>query len=592
MRGQPARAYIGGKPDGKRVDGLFDDWTERNFDSIDDDLVNNNVDILEFSADKDETFAYFYMRTDGFMLGGTAVPRIRSRSEPQGSPSNGIVHIPREVSGEDVIRIYIDANSSDWYGLYLGETRYDYMIEIKGIYGKVLPHMSLLFKWDGAGFSEWATVEVRKNAHKMECSAALISLGSLHESNILFVTTDWSGRGDTIGEPTDWSTRGGTRTIYLVEDTSPASSDTAFSNQRKLFYDGAYYWSFYYNGTLGNISYEYSSDGATWDNMPGYFPVASAGNASLWYNSSNSMVYVVTDNGTTSKNVTVLDGTISGNTIVWDTPAVVEVSGLDEDGKVAYVAVNSSGHIWVASTTKNGTGAYNINVTYTTNPEDLSVWSNPELMRSSDVPNEFIYPIVLPLTATDTYVVWYADGYLEGRNCSSGSWDPVDSIEVTDSGASNKGPSAVADSSGYIHMTYVNSSGYVNYSKYTGSWSESNLNSTITGRSPTITLETGSSYLYVLWINSTNQIAGNYSTDGGDSWSQFTGITANSEAKGNLTSIYSCNLDNIAWEFDSSTKIDFERIPEFTDIVLPVVSVTVLVLVRRRKDATETQEEA
>ncbi|MFQ6128488.1 MAG: hypothetical protein ACE5QW_06260 [Thermoplasmata archaeon] len=592
IRGQPARAYIGGRPSGKRIDGFFYDWTNRSFDGIDDDLMNKNVDITEYSTDKDDSFAYFYMKTKGAMLGGAAVPQVRLRGAPQVAPPSGVVRIPRKVTGEDITRIYLDTNSSDLFGFYFSGVRYDYMIEIRGIYGEVLPQSSFLYKWDGETFSEWATVEVRKNTYQMECSTTLASLGPLNESRILFVTTDWSGEGDTIGEPTDWTTRGGTRSIYLVEETSSSSSNTAFSSQRKLFYDGTYYWSFYYNGTLGNISYEYSSDGTTWTNAPEYFPIEDAQYASIWYNSSNSGVYAVADNDTTSKNVSVVNGTISGNTISWDSPVTVEVSGLDENYKVAYVTVNSSGYVWIAATTKNATSGYNINVTYTDNPEDISQWGTPEIMRSSDVSNEFIYPIVLPLSDTDMYVIWYADGYLEGRKCQSGSWQTVDSIDTTTSGSSNKGPSAVIRS-GNIHMVYVNSSGYVNYSKYTGSWSKYNLNSTDTGRSPTITLDTSSSYLYVLWINSSNQIVGNYSTDGGSSWSQMTGITTNTDAKGNLTSIYSCNLNYIAWEFDSSTQIKFEPIPEFTDLIVPIASIILFILIRRRRDyGTEAKEEA
>jgi len=73
----------------------------------------------------------------------------------------------------------------------------------------------------------------------------------------------------------------------------------------------------------------------------------------------------------------------------------------------------------------------------------------------------------------------------------------------------------------------------------------------------------------------------------------MTGITTNTTAKGNLTSIYSCNLNDIAWEFDSSTQIKFEPIPEFTDVMIPIASVAILVLFwRRRNHEGEAEEEA
>lgn len=592
IKGQPARAYIGGKPSGKRIDGLFGDWTVRSFDEIDDDLMNKNVDITEYAADKDDAFAYFYLKTEGTLLGGSTAPHTKSRAEGGEGPPSGVVFVPREVTGQDVTRIYIDSNSSDWFGYYSGGVRYDYMVEIRGKYGKVNPQLSLLSKWDGEKFIDRSTIEVRKNIHRLECSAPLASLVPLNDSNILFVTTDWSWEGDTIGEPTDWSTRSGTRSIYVVEDTSSSSSSTAFSSQRKLFHDGSYFWSFYYNATLGNISYEYSADGSTWTNSPGNISIESASYASVWYNSGNSNVYVVSDNSTSTKSVTVANGTISGTTIDWSTPVAVEVSGLNEDHKVAYITVNSSGHVWIAATTKNASNGYNINVTHTNSPGDISSWDTPQIMRSSDVSNEYIYPIVLPFNSTDMYVVWYADGYIEGREHNSTGWRSVDSIDVTSSGTSDKGPSAVADD-GNIHLVYINGSGYANYSKYTGSWSTDNLDSSDTGRSPTITLESSSSDLYVLWINSSNQIVGNHSTDGGASWNTMTGITTDTDVKGNLTSIYSCNLNDIAWEFDSSTQIKFEPIPEFTDMIVPIASIAVLVLFRRRRNHEgEAEEEA
>jgi hypothetical protein len=595
IRGESAKAYVGGRPVGKRIDGLFRDWTNKSYDGVDADLVNKKIDITEYSADKDDSYSYFYLKTEGTMLGGTTVPSPKSRAgEPggPGGPPSGVVVIPREATGQDITRIFIDANSSDWFGYYRGGNRYDYVIEIRGIFGKVIPHLSVLRKWDGERFNDWSTIEARNNAHQLECSASLVSLSPLNESNILFVTTDWSGEMDTIGEPTDWHTRSGTRSVILVEDTSSSSSSTAYSSQRKLFHDGSYYWSFYYNDTLGNISYEYSADGSTWDDDPGNITIEGATYASIWYNSSNSNVYVVSDNSTSTKNVTVVNGTIDGANINWSTPQVVEVSGLDEDHKIAYITVNSSGYVWIAATTHSSTTGYNINVTYTDNPGDISSWGTPQTMRSSDVSNEYVYPVVLPFNDTDMYVVWYADGYIEGREYNASGWGSVDSIDVTGSGASNKGPSAVADN-GNIHLVYINSSGYANYSKYTGSWTSSNLDSSDTGRSPTITLETSSPGLYALWIDSTEQIVGKYSTTGGSSWSTMTGITTNTTAKGNLTSIYSCDLNDIAWEFDESPRIAFEPIPEFTDVIIPIVSIMVLVAFRRRRrdHAVEAAEE-
>jgi hypothetical protein len=385
----------------------------------------------------------------------------------------------------------------------------------------------------------------------------------------------------------------GTRASYQV-DTSTSSDATAYSHQRKLIHDGTYWWAFYYNGT--ETVYEYSSDGSTWSNTAQQaFNTTGMIYASLWYNDTGSskVVYIVGDRNSASRNVYVKRGTISGTTITWGTESTVTISpaGANLANKVAFISQDDMGYLWIVSNNKpiNAPNNYNIAAVRSSNVDDVSSWGTRTDLLSSNSNINYLYAIILPLSSQDMYAMWYRDGNIEGKayDGSTTSWDSsATSIGNTTSGVTNKTISAVVDSSDSIHLVYANETGRVNYTKYTSSWSSPTvLDSDTNNEYVTITIDSSTDDLFAFWVSSNYQIEGQQYTT---SWSAISGIETNTNEKDWLTSVY--NVSSRAdvcseWTQGTSSPYDvrFEIIPEFSDLLAPIIGVFALVVTLRRR---------
>ncbi|TET89105.1 MAG: tetratricopeptide repeat protein [Methanomassiliicoccales archaeon] len=390
----------------------------------------------------------------------------------------------------------------------------------------------------------------------------------------------------------------------VTVNTTNESEPTSYSNQRKVFYDGSYYWAFWYNYSDGvapsNTFYEYSADGQDWSGLEQEaFTSNNVHVASVWYHDTGSekIVYIASG-GLSSSNVIVRRGTISGTSITWGSEYAATVCAKSQAVKVAFISRSSDGYIWVISGGKESPSSpsYNIAAVRSTNTDDVSAWDAYTTLLSANTDGFYLYPIVLPLSGGDMYAIWYADGEIAGKKYTSGTgWSgSVDSIETTTGSVTNKTPSAVVDSSSNIHLVYSNSSGAVNYTKYTTSWgSPTVLDSLDGGAYPTISLESTNDYLYAFWVNSSNQVWG--SKWEGSSWSNITNIDANTTAKKHLTSIYSTpNKWNICWECGMGTDmpylVSFFCIPEFDSLVVPLSLAIVAPILLRWKSKTRRRK--
>src|SRR2546422_7108784 len=134
IRDGSVRAYVVAPPSTVRVDGLFADWIGR--DQTDSDPVpvkNPDVDILRYGAATSNATAFVHIRVAGALLDG----RVPQRNWPlppasgNGSSGGGSSVLPRRT-GEDVLLVYLDANSSDTRGLPIGGIFADTLIDIRG----------------------------------------------------------------------------------------------------------------------------------------------------------------------------------------------------------------------------------------------------------------------------------------------------------------------------------------------------------------------------------------------------------------------------------------------------------------------------
>src|SRR5437870_6462612 len=139
IRGGPVRAYVVAPPSTVRVDGLFADWVGR--DQADSDpapVQNPDVNILRNGAAVNTSAAYFHVAVAGDLMAGRVPDRfLRLPPEQGGNGSGGPpIPLPRRT-GEDILRVYIDLNSTDNIGFPFNGIYADHMVEVRGAAGRV-----------------------------------------------------------------------------------------------------------------------------------------------------------------------------------------------------------------------------------------------------------------------------------------------------------------------------------------------------------------------------------------------------------------------------------------------------------------------
>src|SRR3989441_1578824 len=196
IRGGAVRAYVVAPPSIVRVDGLFADWAGR--DQADSDPVpvqNPDVNILRSGAAVNTSAAYFHVAVAGDLMAGRVPDRFLRLPPQQGGNGSGgpPIPLPRRT-GEDILRVYIDLNSTDNIGFPFDGIYADYMVEVRGAAGRITAQG--LYAWTGA----WSpvaspTIALAKNDTDIEGSVAVGPI--TNTTRMAFATTDWGGIGDT-----------------------------------------------------------------------------------------------------------------------------------------------------------------------------------------------------------------------------------------------------------------------------------------------------------------------------------------------------------------------------------------------------------
>jgi hypothetical protein len=205
ISGMETRVYATDRPNELRVDGLFKDW--ENLVLLSPDYVpevnNSNIDIEHYTAEKNSTDAFFYMRVDGDIFAGTNFPkRISKPPSDIGGPGGPgptpppVTYIPRR-SGEDMTMILVDTNISNPEGMNIGSIRADFMVVIKGINGRITERTIYGWTVDYWNMLQSVPVMAENDDSQLEVSVPLLYLGSVTEPEVIFITTDWTGLFDS-----------------------------------------------------------------------------------------------------------------------------------------------------------------------------------------------------------------------------------------------------------------------------------------------------------------------------------------------------------------------------------------------------------
>jgi tetratricopeptide (TPR) repeat protein len=205
VRGGLVRAYMTSVPSTVQIDGLFTDWNGKDIRDSDSTRVNNSdVDITRYGAVVDATKAFFHVSVAGDLLGGRVPERfVRSPPGQGGNGTSRPIPLPRRT-GEDLLRVYIDLNSTNAAGGPIAGIRADYLFEIRGDSGRIRNRS--LYEWNAS----WIPVplpasELAKNETDIEGSLALGPTTAF--TRMVFATTDWSGIGD-LTPPVNASVQG------------------------------------------------------------------------------------------------------------------------------------------------------------------------------------------------------------------------------------------------------------------------------------------------------------------------------------------------------------------------------------------------
>jgi hypothetical protein len=166
--GEKVSAYISEAPTSPVVDGLFEEWSNPLTDEIN-DVSNPNVDISAYDSKNHDLATYFYLKVEGKILHGNAVPasnramNIPSKpssggdtTEPSDEPASGTQEenpLPVETA-EDAIYIFLDTLPEQGYENPNIEFGADYMIEIKGQDGVI--HSAKYFEFNGESPDTWS----------------------------------------------------------------------------------------------------------------------------------------------------------------------------------------------------------------------------------------------------------------------------------------------------------------------------------------------------------------------------------------------------------------------------------------------------
>jgi len=610
VNGYAARAYVGSAPSVVYIDGAFGDWYLRTASDVDTiPIVNPNIDVTEVGVFNTTSSSSFYIKVDGEMCAGAYVPALRGKPVP----GSGSVVPSERRTAEDILRIYIDSDLSASTGYLMSvESKVigaDYMIEIRGLFGEI--NSKSVFRYMS---NSWSTVSATVNAamdsQRLEVGVLASVINGGEGLDFIIETTDWNHRQDIVGldSATMLALTGGIAltagTKSWVVQSSIGSAATAMSYQRKLFYDGTNFWSLYWDGS--NTTYEYSSDGGqTWTNLGKVFARDRMNEVSLWYDSANQIVYVVGDNATRSRVVYARQGTVNPGipSISWGTEVTIpDVSTLQCADKNTFICKDSiSGYIWVVSVSLTQTSPsdkYNARLMRSDNVGSLSgAWSQrTTILGGSGSSNGDILATLIPCTPGSGELIWVIysyDGIVESRT-HDGTFIST-STTIYAAGASvlntvNAPPSAVTDSNGVAHVIFGSGHMYAGtwkahilytYSLDVDEWSTPiTLNastlvaaSSYAHRSPTLSLDSSTGNLYAMWLEDTsNQVQIKKNVSG--TWTSVS-IPQNSYAKYYLTSIYSAPGESYIccqWTQDTSGtyEVIFEKIPEFSEIVVPV----------------------
>lgn len=194
IAGEPAKAYVGPVPAAKRIDGIFSDWSGDTKQTNSRTVWPASLDIVNYATAKSGNEAFYYVDVRGSMMAGSEVVQSHEVAPPSLPSPPSTSPPPGLVKGADVMRVYIDSNSTDNKGLQiLGLPGADYMIEIKGIRGRIIQRT--LYTWRNERWQQPTAATAEKDEKRMEIGFALSGI-DVNTMQVAFESSNWKAQAD------------------------------------------------------------------------------------------------------------------------------------------------------------------------------------------------------------------------------------------------------------------------------------------------------------------------------------------------------------------------------------------------------------
>ena len=613
--GSGAKAYVVSPGPTIAIDGAFADWTGRL--SVDQDqspVTNPCLDIDKVGNVSTSQDSFFYVGVLGELCSGTFVPSMIAK--PSGT--GGGVVTPQRHTAEDSLTIYVDSDRDNSTGstvkLDSMQIGADQKIEVKGLFGRITATKEFDYSDPTAKWIESSgRVDAAKDEKRVEIRVSAVSLGGSTDIEFIVETTSWKGLSDLARfDPSSMSAS--TRT-WIVDPAVTSPYATSMSYQRKMFYDGVSFWSFFFDGA--NTVHKYSTDdGQTWVHRGQVFSTTGVNDTSIWYDSSTSTVYAVGDTAIPSDSVVVQTGKLdpAAHMISWSTSdSKVNVSRFPLAAKNTYISKDANGYLWLLSSNliQLAPEAYQLSAFVSSAANDSSSWafSGNMLVLASAVDN--VKGSIVPAgKGSNVWAVYAYAGNVVARKYD-GAWQAPQTVYAqagSKANTDNSPPSVVVDGKGVVHVVYgtgrragPNSAPTIEYSHnntgLTTFTAGVNLDPLIPNGVgdyyPTISLETSTGNLYALWLRSDASlvpmtVVGRKSVSG--AWSEFTITPQTIFAKLFLTSVYSVSGEfKVCWQWTQNATapidvmFDGTVVPEFGDLALPIIGLAVLFVISNRR---------
>jgi len=204
--------YINSQSNNIMIDGLFDDWTQKQTDRTG-DSDNPNTDITGYNSLSSGNRTYFYLSVRGEILKGVNVPTVRAMNEPSlsatssteqkesGSPEIVVDDSPLPVeASSDTIYIFLETGESSLGYRLKDDFHADRMIEITGKDGLI--HSAHLLEFRGKTQDDWAWAQLKTGSVKAAAEGSEME-ASLHLTlkRVCFNIRDWSGENEDYSNP-------------------------------------------------------------------------------------------------------------------------------------------------------------------------------------------------------------------------------------------------------------------------------------------------------------------------------------------------------------------------------------------------------